>query len=416
MKAMRPIWKHYKYILPVLSAFIIGCVLMWWLLAWRAIPLPLSPSVAEEYQMVLVLPENNRESLDIKLHRLELFQQKYLPELCKNAWQIQRQLLQKQQQIKAAETYECLQHKISEEKNPFRVDMELKLAGIYLQGSSYEAWWQQLNKHNEAHMRQWLQSHIVEVNLLLQEKRLVEITTRTVPNLLKVITSAWEPLAVSDEQRQIWSALITAYEHFSAEDDLSLVTNQSLDQMQLQYYQEQFDHYLKKFKRWVYLREYDLAQKGLENIWESVHSMENIPPEASLIQELRGKLKEVQSVKALFSIANEGAKSKVGTNYTVVLRNGATFLGRIVHYALGSFEIRINDEKKIQIPLNELRGEDIVEFALHHKRNKYVYEYAGIFYCYEGKLELARQAFRHAVDEGADAREIDAYLHKIQER
>merc|ERR1711976_953606 len=128
----------------------------------------------------------------------------------------------------------------------------------------------------------------------------------------------------------------------------------------------------------------------------------------------------VQSIKALFYIANEGAKKSVGLKKTFYLRNKKTISGRIEKYVLGEFYIKDIEGREFRISLNHLKSEDVAFFALLTEKNKYVYLYSGIFFCYEKVFQEAKKAFVEALTHGGDHKYIQSYLQlcnrKLEEK
>jgi plasmid maintenance system antidote protein VapI len=375
----------------------------------------LSDKVVQEHQTLEALPEETPVQIEQKQKSLETFYQSHMPDMLQKSWAMYRRLQRKLQECQASEGYRETEKKIGSDKNPFRVWVELQLArSHYPDGKCQEKFKQQMNLTQKEFVSA-LRAQMDELSQLIQEKRITELNARTTPKLLRMMGEVWERLEISQEGQEMWNSLSAIYEQIPPDDKPSSASRSGEEDVQMSYYRQHLANYLKKFKQWMYVREYDLAQQGLEILWESLHSMDSINPEDDLVQTVRNRLKEVQAVKTLFSIANEAAKDSIGLHQTFSLKNGTMFSGRVVNYMLGCFDVYTSPDTKMQIPLKDLQAQDVVNFALSYRKNRYIYEYAGLFYFYERRFDLAQQAFASALEEGGENQIIQTYLQKIQE-
>ena len=252
-----------------------------------------------------------------------------------------------------------------------------------------------------------------ELSQLSHEKRIREIITRVTPRTLKRIGVFFRQLPVSTEIKKAWNSLILAYENLpEPEEQMKKQPFRYVHQLEL--YNQRFLKYLPRFVELMQQRQYQKAQNELEHFWQGLNSMEDIDAQSPLLIKLRQKLKETQSVKALFSIANEGAKNYVGLPRELTSRTGEVFAGKIEKYALGVFYVRSEQKHLQKIALRDLRAKEIVLFALSTKKKQYfAYQYAGIFYFYEQEYSFARQVFLSALQHGANPAEIQDYLKQL---
>lgn len=323
------------------------------------------------------------------------------------AWKIkpeQLQLIQKQ--------YDVLEQKIAREKNPFRRWQELSLYAAVSQENSPR--FQKKLEQVDQQILEFLRASVGELSQLIEEKRLEEILTRTTPRLLRMLSEGSE--LPSAESKQVWESLLRLYQQLTIEKTPQASLNLAeRDVVWLEYYRKQFPDYLSRFQQWMNLRRYDAAQQELENLWEALHGLENISPQDALIISVRRKLKEVQAVKTLFSVASEEAKTSIGEYKSLLLKNGNKIQGKIVYGGGGHLELDTGKQENQRVALKELSAQDIVAFALSKKNNKYFAEYAGIFYYYERMPVLAKKSFMQASEYGADNSEIKHYLQMLQQ-
>lgn len=265
----------------------------------------------------------------------------------------------------------------------------------------------------ESEMVQFLEAQKAEISQLLKEGRNEEVMMRITPRLLRFL--ATRSASTSSSSQEAWDSLIRFYENFSCENHKNHVSRHYAPEDRLKKYTSQFEQYLPLFQKGMQQRNYEEVQKNLEILWQAIHAQEDIDPEAPLIITLREKLKEVQSIKTLFSISHEGAKSSLGLTKAFFTKDRQVVLGSLKQYSLGTFSIQTEEGKTIQLPLKNLSCEEIVFFALHAQKSKYVYQYAGIFYLYEKAYNLAQESFRESLKYGAEPEEIKKYIKITQQ-
>ena len=366
----------------------------------------LEARLAKEYRQLEAMPQETAAQIHKKQLACQVFLQNYLPAPLAKTVALEQSLARQGQEADASQKF---MRELQQDKNPLRILLRLNSLHLPLPAKLKNQ-----RQQAEQELLLTLRSHAAELTQLIQERRLAEITSRTTPRLLNLLGDACFGIAAAPEARDALMLLSGMYEQIS-DDRYLLDKNSPLDeQSQWRYYEKYFAQYTKRFKQLMLMREYDLAQEGLENLWESLHSIDNMNAEDELIRAVRDNLREAQAVKTFFSIAGEGARACVGTNQNLVLKNSATFSGKILYYSVGCFTLQIKGDKKLKIAMKQLCAEDVARFALKYKTDKHIYEYAGVFYWYEAKPELAKQAFNNALAAGADVKTIQAYLQVIQ--
>lgn len=365
-----------------------------------------------EFQRIRELRDENADEIAQKLQELQNFEESYLPETFRKSRQMSEDLRERQQESQILER--CAAIKEQSRHHCLREWLEMELLVQKFPAARHQKLLEPEIRRAQDKVVQSFRSCAGELGQLIQEKRLAEIVTRTTPQLMEGICEIFEVLSPASEVSSCWTSVLRLYREIPGEQKPVSQQQSIYEQIQLEYYRKQYQRYHQQFEQWMYMREYDLAQQELENLWEALHSLGNIDQDDSLVGAIRTNLKEVQSVKALFSIAYEGAKGSAGTNMKFSLKNGEQS-GIVLQYALGYFTIQTQQDKKVQIPLKKLQAQDIVALALNKKENKDIHQYAGIFYLYERQIDLSKQSFYRALEGGADTREIQEYLQKIQQ-
>lgn len=309
--------------------------------------------------------------------------------------------------------YQEAKEKAECEKNPFRLWLHWFFLEKFLTRAEYKDKIQKELSLAKAEMERFLKEQKEEFHQLSQEHRIHEVITRVTPRILQTLGECWQPIFSSSKEKETWSSLLSLYEKFTIPKKDSKAVEPQKNSLEI--YQKQFYRDLPFLKKRIQKREYDEAQKKLEALWQSIHTLEYLEPEEPLLVEIRLLLKEIQSIKALFSIAAEGAKNGVGINRSFVTKEKQVISGTLTQYVLGNFHIQTDEKKTIKIALKNLQAEQIVFFALNTQKNKYVYQYAGIFYLYEKAYPLAQECFIYALKNGADPKEIQYYIKIVQE-
>ena len=310
--------------------------------------------------------------------------------------------------------YTEVKEKQQKEKNPFHRWWYWSFLEKFLTKKKYKDKIHQELVLVQEEMEKFLREQREEFHQLFQEHRMNEVITRVTPRILNMLGEYWQPLA-SSKEKEAWSALLALYEKFTLESKKDTLVSDPKKISSLEVYQKQFARGLPFYKKRIEQREYDEVQKKMESLWQSIHTIDYLDPEEPLVVEIRLLLKEVQSIKALFSIANEGAKNSVGISKSFVTKEKQVIAGTLVQYLLGNLYIKTEENKTITIPLKNLQSEEIIFFALKSQKNKYVYQYAGIFYLYEKAYPIAQESFIYALKHGADPIEIQYYIKTVQE-
>jgi len=263
----------------------------------------------------------------------------------------------------------------------------------------------------------FLQSQQGELHQLIQEKRIGEVVTRITPRILSFMQKTCQAFYGDLELDRSWELLRKTYENAVLVGlDAPEVPTTNTTANKLERYTKAFIEVSKQFEQLMQQREYNKAQQQLEHFWQQLQAIEDLDAEAPLTVQVRTRLKEVQSVKALLSIANEGAKMNVGLAKVLFPQSGQALFGNILQYTNGHFYLQNDQGKVIKIALKELQAEEIVFFALNAQKTKHVHAYAGIFYLYERKFSLAQQSFMNALRYGANPDEMQGYLQRTQAR
>ena len=394
----------------VFYVFISISIICYWLLA------PQNTGVASGevkmkklWQQLREMPEATTTQIAVKLEKTEkLLNDSFRPEIV-SGWDIKQRL----QQI--------LEHRLAWQQwqRQYHSDQDRLaawFAGMFLLQSNRIKRTPEVDKclaELENDVLGFLTAQRGELSQLSHEKRVREIITRVTPRTLKHLDIIWQQLPASTEVKKAWEALIRSYENLP-EPEKKAQARPHRHARQLALYNQRFLKYLDTFTGLMQQRQYQKAQNDLEHFWRLINSMEDIDPHSPLLLRLRQKLKETQSVKTLFSIANEGAKSYVGLPRVLTSRSGKAVAGKIEKYALGVFSVRSEQKQLQQIALRDLRAQEIVFLAVSFQKNKYfIYQYAGIFYFYEQEYQHARQAFLNALQYGANPAEIKNYLKQL---
>ncbi|HPY74269.1 MAG TPA: hypothetical protein PLB63_02505 [Planctomycetota bacterium] len=265
-------------------------------------------------------------------------------------------------------------------------------------------------------LNKFLETKDAELQQLLQEQRFEEIITRLTPNILETLS---QQLSLHHHSLQnIDKSLQKLIKTYSGITQKVKAQEQQRTKMAeiLKDYQQQYETFILKFQNLMYNRNYEEAQKNLEKLWQPLHFLEHIDSDEPLLEELRSRLKEVQSMKALLQLAIEGANAVQGLTKAFFVRDGRVILGQLQEYSkTGDFTIHTENQIKVHISMKALSSEDIVYFAMNTKTEQNVHLYAGIFYLYEKKYNLAQQSFSEAVKHGADIQEIQKYIKITQQ-
>ncbi|NUM36682.1 MAG: hypothetical protein HUU50_19240 [Candidatus Brocadiae bacterium] len=318
-------------------------------------------------------------------------------------------------QIYEEKLYLEAKEKKQKEKNPFRLWWHWFFLEKVITKREYKDTINQELLFLQGEMDKFLREQKEEFHQLFQERRMNEVITRVTPRILNMLGECWQPLVSSSREKETWCSLLALYEKFSLEAKKDTFANDPKKIPSLDIYKKQFARDLAFWKKHIQKREYDEVQKKIESLWQSIHAIDYLDPEEPLVVEMRLLLKEVQSIKALFSIANEGAKNSTGLKKSFATKERQIITGTVVQYLLGNFYIKTDENKTITIALKNLQPEEIVFFALKSQRNKHIYQYAGIFYLYEKFYPIAQESFIYALKHGADPVEIQYYIKTVQE-
>lgn len=367
-----------------------------------------------QFERIDNLPENDKQQIENKLSALREFYNQYSHKLLENCAARIQNLRQKRRRMQVVQRYRKLQRLLPGEQNPFQQWLQLKLLKKCFPDVRFPKSFNQYLDQLCGDMVQLLRAQAGELSQLIQERRFNEITTRSTPHLLKLIGQTWQVMEIPLEAQHAWDGLLFLYRKKVKPNQKIAKEHSSYDRVRLEHYRKQFTQYNNKFAKWIYEREYEFVQQLLENLWESLHTLENIAPAENLIIQLRTRLREVQTIKTLFSIAHEGAKQNMQETRIFILRDGTKVRGQIRHYALGYFHIENAMGKNIPIALKNLHTSEIVTFALSNKKDKYTYEYAGIFCFYEKSFLRAQKLLTLAIEYGADGSSLQKYLQKIR--
>ncbi len=370
----------------------------------------ISSTALEHFKNIEKMPEQNVREINEKAQALDTFLRKYASEIILKVIHGKEILKDKENFRLYMEGYEKLTH--GSEEEPFQEWLAWqKLKEEYPQ--SIDSKWQKQVEKIEAKMLASFHLQISEIHQLLEEKRHQEVLSRVTPTILRFLILIRHP-SLPEDFSKAWPELLNLYQNMEDFPRINSIVDPGSDHYQLELYRENFQKFLKRFYGLMYKREYDQAQKKLEEFWNLVNSLEKLNPDDELLVVIRDKLEDVRFVKRFFDQANEGAKLSVGAYKPLFPRNGKVILGQIANYILGVFVIQTEKGQQKRIPLKELRAEDLFFFALKAKKNKFVYQDAGVFFGYERDFSLAEKAFNEALIYGADKKKINRYLNWIE--
>lgn len=356
---------------------------------------------------IQAMPQNNEQEIADQLEAIQALRQQF-PDYVTQSESLLHDL---QQKIRPSLDWDNLFYIAEQEKNLLVRCWYWQLLQKYPNNQQLQVEQKLATAHQQ--LNRFLREQQGEVHQLYREKRWQEILTRITPKILKMMQ---ESIGNSSELNQSWEDLCNAYQKPLTDDpNTSKPPRTPLNNAQLEKYEQQFPSLVIRFEQMMLQRDYQSAQQILENFWQGLQQMEGLTSDTPLLVQVRQRLKEVQSVKALFSIANEGAKANVGITKVIFYKDGRTLVGRIIQYVAGQFYLQEDTGNVSKIPLKDIQAEEIVFFASNVQKSRYVYEYAGIFYLYEQNFTLAQQSFVNALKAGSDAQEIQRYLKQIRE-
>ena len=381
-------------------------------------PLPARPveNYYGELKEIRNLPEANRSQLLRKLQRLKKFSKENLPEIFRTSQILICRLQKKQKHLYNIEQYYRLKKKTKRNLNCFSAWMMwrvflLKIHSSSCQDKNIEEKIRRHIREEEQKLKQSLHFYSGQLSQLVQERRFREISVRLTPELFERMLQSLPIIGVDRETKEAWKNMVELYRKVPSEDMERIPARSSNQYWQRKQFQKKLKKCLKNLNKWLAQRKYNSCQRSLEKLWDSLHAMEEVPPEDPDVAILRKKLKEIQSIRALFSIANEGARKTIQHRKIFILQNGEKISGIVANYALGTFEF----VSKKKVALKKLSSQDIVKLALSRKKNANVYKYAGIFYLYEKRLKEASQIFIEAL-KYKPSEEIHQYLRSILQK
>ncbi len=400
------IWK--RTLLLILGyAIVIGLPIFAYLL-WQHFYLPrIDYSIWNTgYSNIEKMPEDSDINIQKKIIALQELWQK-LPKNISSSFQKMKNLQEKKDSKKIWDP--ALEIELQKEKNLLARCWKWKIAD--------EKFHQPITEQNlraaEQNLIQFLREKQGEIHQLNQEERRIEIFTRVTPRLILLFEEACQNIISNPELSTTWQTLRETYQNLDAQETKIAPHTSNMDDNNIKQYTDKLPQVIIEFEDYMKIREYQQAQQHLEKFWQDLHSLQNINSENTVVAEVRNRLKEVQSVRVLFSIANEGARSNIGLNKAIFSKDGKVYVGKIMQYALENFYIQGDDGKVSKIALKNLQPEEIVFFAINSQKNKHIYEYAGIFYFYERKFSLSQQSFISALRHGANDQEIKKYLQRV---